>query len=137
LPRRRARITQGSEPSLSIPLDEARQFVGWLKGQLGGDVRSGQSPYIHLIKHCDNQGFYLPVDFAKPFELPLSDDPARQPFVGSSIKLLRKLNALSPKLEAASKMSGEAVDLVKSGWIFMHGCARLSVQYRMPIIFDG
>ena len=79
----------------------------------------------------------LPVDFPKPFAVPLGEGPTPGPVAGSSIKLLRELNALLPRIDAAMKTSGDAVARVKSGWTFMQECARLSVQHRLPIIFDG
>ena len=104
---------------------------------VGTVCQTGRSPYLHLIHHDDHRGFYLPVDFPKPFAVPLGEDPTHGPLAGSSIKLLRELNALLPRIDAAMKTSGEAVARVKNGWTFMQECARLSVQHRLPIIFDG
>jgi len=105
------------------------------------------SSFRHLIRHHDNQGFYLPTDFREPFELPLWEGERAAPLVGSSLALLRELNALGARLGLTRDQGeegwtepfvrGDPLEPVKHGWVFMRHCARLSVRHKLPIIFDG
>lgn len=107
-----------------------------------------RSPYLHLIRHHDNQGYYLPTNFDQPFILPLFDAPDDlQPRAGSSLALLRELNDLGRRI-GMSKDLGEAgwtdqfaaddpLESVKYGWAFMRNVAKISVARKLPIIFDG
>ena len=112
------------------------------------DIFSGApSTFRHLIRHHDNQGFYLPTDFREPFELPLWEEEHAAPIVGSSLALLRELNALGTRLGMSRDYGEEGwtdqfvrddpMEIVRHGWAFMRHCARLSVRHKLPIIFDG
>jgi len=114
------------------------------------------SAYVHLIKHHANRGFYLPIDFARPIEIATGrggdddeDDGDATVIAGSSVRLLRELNLLGPRI-GMDRDLGELADAgepfalrseplarVKYGWAFMRHVTRLSVQHRLPIIFDG
>lgn len=107
------------------------------------------SPYVHLIVHQDHQGYYFPADFAAPMVLPIypNVEESMQPIVGSSHALLRELDDLGHRLGLSRDQgqdgwteqfeSDDPYELVKWGWVFLHQCARLSVEHRLPIIFHG
>ena len=107
------------------------------------------SPYVHLIVHRDSAGYWFPADFAAPMVLPIYPDQeeSMQPIVGSADALLRELNDLGGRLGLTRDQgedgwtdqfeSNDPLEPVKWGWVFLHHCARLSVERRLPIIFEG
>jgi len=106
------------------------------------------SAFLNLVKQHDTGGFYLPVDFPRPLELTVCEDASSTILAGSSIGLLRELNALGPRVglerDLGEMREGEVFALrpeplqyVKFGWAFMRHAARLSVQHRLPIILHG
>jgi hypothetical protein len=106
-----------------------------------------RSPYLHVIRHNDNNGYYLPCEFHSPFELSMSDDPMDRIVIGSSLVLLREMNRLGTLLGITLDQGEpgwteqlrdeDPLVLVKTGWVFMRHCARLSVKHKLPVIFDG
>lgn len=99
--------------------------------------------FPHLIHHEDNQGFYVPLDFKHPTKL-----MGESPMIGSSMQLMFELAALRASLGEfptyeewvnGSKISAEhpGEELVKYGILFLYRACWLSVQHRLPIIFDG
>jgi hypothetical protein len=106
------------------------------------------SAFEHTVKQHDTGGFYLPVDFPRPLELTVWDDASRTILAGSSVALLRELNALGPRVGLERDLGelhpGEVFALrpeplqwVKYGWAFLRHAARVSVQHRLPIILHG
>ena len=104
----------------------------------------GRTGFRHLIRQREHQGFYLPTDFPRPFEVPAWHGQPPAPMVGSSVSLLRELNHLRRALGLSQDM-GEAgweeqidpddpLERVKSGWVFMRHCARLSVKHKLPMV---
>jgi hypothetical protein len=106
------------------------------------------SPYVHLIVHRDATGYWFPVDFASPMVLPIypDQDESMQPIVGSADALLRELDDIGQRLRLSRDQgqdgwtdqfeSNDPLEPVKWGWVFLHHCARLAVQHRLPIIFE-
>ena len=100
--------------------------------------------FPHLIHHEDNQGFYVPVDFELPLKL-----MGRPPTIGSSIRLMIELATLRQGLgdfpDYVSRQQGEDGALephpglawVKYGIAFLYQVCWISVQSRLPIVFDG
>ena len=102
------------------------------------------SKFRHLICHASNQGYYLPVDFPTPLQV--SEDPWIM--AGSSMRLLGELKALGNLLGMTRDWlqleKGEPVapaedplSRIKYGWSVLHAAARMSVENRLPIVFDG
>ncbi len=100
--------------------------------------------FPHLIHHSDNQGFWVPVDFAEPIVL-----DAKSFFVlGSSTRLLAELDDVNRslgqtkdwgQLNSGERASPEGAPLpnVRYGWSVLHAAARISVEKNMPVVFDG
>jgi len=112
---------------------------------LGRIWGGAESQYLHLIVHQDHCGYYLPCEFDEPLALKTGED-SPPVCIGSSVALLRELNTLGAKLRMRNDLEdswggpfdeNDPLNLAKSGWAFMHYCARLSVGHRLPIIFDG
>ena len=110
-------------------------------------LAGGRSGFRHLIRQHPQQGFYLPADFSAPFELSDSQGQGTPPLVGSSVSLLRELNHLRRALGLSQDMGQpgweeqidpeDPLERVKTGWVFMRYCARLSVRQKLPIVFEG
>lgn len=112
---------------------------------LAGICGKGKSSaYPHLIIHADTDGYWVPVRFKQPLML----DRESYFVVGSSIVLLEELDRLGQILgmsrdwgELAEGIGayadGDPLGSVKYGWSVLHYAARMSVQHRLPIIFDG
>ncbi|RMD74727.1 MAG: hypothetical protein D6820_16175 [Lentisphaerae bacterium] len=107
-------------------------------------AKSAQSRFMHLVYHGDNCGYYFPADFDPPCVI----DPERAMIVGSSVRLLAELEMLNKSIGMKRNLGdlkeGEAIasdddpdGALKFGWAFMHHCATLSVEHKLPIIFDG
>ncbi len=108
-------------------------------------------PFNNLIDHSDSEGFYLPVDFEKPFNFEVKQTGTAQAWlcdVGSSQGLLRELDELNKHL----KMPGDYGQLggyeelsaaVKDNeftaerwvWGVMHWLARVSVEKNLLFEF--
>ncbi|MEK7468415.1 MAG: hypothetical protein AAB074_13480 [Planctomycetota bacterium] len=102
------------------------------------------SDYRHLIKHSDNEGFWLPIALDRPVLI----DPDTYLVAGSSSYLLAELDSLAPALgmtrDWLQLASGEyaapkddPLGRTKFSWSVLHAAARLSVEHGLPIIFDG
>ena len=100
--------------------------------------------YPHLIIHADTHGYWVPVRFKQPVMV----DQESYLVVGSSIVLLEELDRLGPLLGMSKDWGeigkgegayadGDPLGSVKYGWSVLHYAARMSVQHRQPIIFDG
>jgi len=112
------------------------------------EIWANQKPtkYPHLIRHHDNAGFYLPFEFEAPFELEIWEGVDHL-LTGSSVRLLNELNDLGTKLnlrhdlaqmrDAGQMLADGPMQLVQWGWMVMRYAARMSVQRRLPLIFDG
>jgi hypothetical protein len=107
-------------------------------------VYSGASTtFPHLIHRQDNAGWYLPVDFPEP--LPAAEGVNS---AGSSVRLLSELERLSQKLGSTFTWKqlhdgkyqldeNDELHDVLYGAAFLTHCARLSLHYKLPIIFDA
>jgi hypothetical protein len=113
-----------------------------------GPIFGGKpSAFVHLIRHTDANGFYLPCDFDRPFEMPLLAGEPVTPLVGSSLRLLKELNALESRLGLRIDEGQEgwtdqleqndSLELTKTGWLILRHAVRLSVANKLPLIFDG
>ena len=102
--------------------------------------------YPHLIRHHDNCGFYLPCDFPEPIGL-ASESGAKDILVGSSQGLLRELTMLAAPLGMRLDQGepgwtdqfhrNDPLEAPKIGFAFMRWVVRMSIQSRMPVIFEG
>ena len=109
-------------------------------------MAGGRCGFRHLIRQHEHQGFYLPTDFPAPFALPewLGQGPA--PLVGSSVSLLRELNHLRRALGLSYDLGderwaeqfepGDPLERVKTGWVLLRHCARLSVKHKLPMVLS-
>ena len=99
--------------------------------------------FPHLIHHEDNQGFYVPVELERPLKL-----MGQPPTIGSSVQLMIELATLQRGLggfpDFAARQQGEqdseahsGLAWVKHGISFLYHACWISVQSRLPIIFDG
>ena len=90
---------------------------------------------------------YLPCDFDRPFALPMFDGEPVTPVIGSSLRLLKELNALGSRLGLSADegqdgwteqfVSDDPSELPKSGWVALRHAVRTSVAHKLPLIFDG
>jgi hypothetical protein len=106
--------------------------------------KNARSSYRHLIQNTVEHGYYLPVDFPHP--LTLTED--KSIMAGSSVRLLEELDRLGKILGMARDWAqlekgegaapeGDPLGKIKYGWSVLRAAARLSVQHRLPIVFDG
>jgi hypothetical protein len=110
-------------------------------------MQSGQTRFVSLICHCDHCGGYLPSDFETPFQYPLFENAPHAPTWGSSLGLLRELNVLGTRLRLTRDMGqdgwsdqlveNDPLERVKLGWMWARQWTRLSVEHKLPVIFDG
>lgn len=107
-------------------------------------TRDVPTAFRHLIKHSDDEGFWLPIPMTHVVLL----DPETWFAAGSSHGLLAELDRLAPSLGmtrdwaqlgrgdcAAAK--DDPLSELKFGWSVLHAAARLSVEHGLPIVFDG
>lgn len=94
-----------------------------MDGLYDDDYYLGRSKFPHLIDHSDCEGYYLPIDFEKPFfHKELSS-------VGSSVRLKAELETLKPDIDS------KGGDYEKKLWDKMYSLACESVKHRLPIVF--
>lgn len=106
--------------------------------------------FAHLINHSDSSGYYIPIDFAEPFtfDAPAFDGGTRKVDVGSSVALLRELDAMNEFLKVpgdCGQLNGTArlaqltesdiFESEKRGWGMMRWLARESVERRLLFEF--
>ncbi len=134
--------------------DQSRAVPGFSFGNesrnhpaLASIYNGAPTAFVHIIRHNDCNGLYLPSDFEKPFKYALFENESVVPLIGSSLKLLKELNILGQRL-GLTKDEGDQgwtdqlkqddpLALVKSAWVVLRHAARLSVSSRLPIIFYG
>lgn len=77
-------------------LEALREIAAGLQGRSVADYQEGRVEpgrlFNHLINHAGDSGYYLPYDFPQAFVL-------GETSFGSSVALLRELEALEPALE--------------------------------------
>lgn len=104
----------------------------------------------HLLCHSDSEGYYLPIDFEKPFL-----DPAhniRGGTLGSSVRLREELLLLVDPLEievdnagdlsdevaarvAAQRPTGAPFAIERLVWLTLYEAARISIEKKTAIVF--
>jgi hypothetical protein len=103
----------------------------------------------HLICHSDADGYYVPVEFAKP----LIDDRLCGGMLGSSQALMRELIKIAPALGISLTDHGELTDAEAQrideaadeeapwekelvAWLSLFEAARLSIRHKTAIVFS-
>lgn len=89
----------------------------------------------HLANHSDSSGFYVPVDFERPFRQDVDDPPLPGGSVGSSQRLLAELTELAPYLgvDANHPQAIKPRSELHEGWQTLFTAAQISVQHGTAI----
>ncbi|HJU40060.1 MAG TPA: hypothetical protein VJ724_10845 [Tahibacter sp.] len=109
-------------------------------------VREIADPTHHLLRHCDCEGCYVPVDFDEV----IFDDETSD--IGSTPRLMRELLFVAPllgvRLDGAhvSDVEIARLDAFAGGkalresallvWLLLYEAARLSLEHRTALVFS-
>ena len=129
------------EPDISVICYELNEmYAGRMKFE----------PFAHLIKHSDEDGFYVPIEFPTPFTMRKSEDgfDSWACNVGSSQALLKELDELNKYLKVPGdygdlcgsarlrqEIQGDAFEKEKWVWGLLRWLARESVAKNVIIEF--
>lgn len=131
------------------PVEPDFSFIGYeLNEMYAGRMKF--EPFTHLIKHSDEDGFYLPIEFPTPFMMRKSDDgfDSWACNVGSSQALLKELDELNKYLKVPGdygdlcgsarlrqEIQGDVFEKEKWVWGVLRWLARESVAKNVIIEF--
>lgn len=127
------------EPDFSVIGHELNEMY---KGQMPF------TPFEHLIKHSDADGFYIPIDFAEPFDIGEPGEEFWACSLGSSKALLRELDELNKHLKMPGDLGelsgsarvrqvteGDVFATEKFAWAVLRWLARESVEKNLLFEF--
>lgn len=130
------------EPDLSIINHELNEMI---------EGRLGYGAFPQVINHSDSNGFYVPVDFEKPFTFDAPSFGGNGTWkcdIGSSQALLRELDELNKHLKVPGdvgqlngsamveqEVKGDVFEKEKLVWAVMHWLARESTQRNLLFEF--
>lgn len=130
----------------SVALHQIAIMAGAWK-ELRAELRAGKDEN-RLIRKLQRESPY-----PKRKEEPLPKVPRGKSVhdwgnVGSSVRLLRELDELNERLRIprdwgdvgtgdTAAPDGDPLETVKYGWAVLHYAARVSVEKRLPLVFDG
>lgn len=129
------------EPDISVICYELNEmYAGRMKFE----------PFAHLIKHSDEDGFYVPIEFPTPFTMRKSEDgfDSWACNVGSSQALLKELDELNKYLKVPGdygelcgsarlrqEIQGDVFEKEKWVWGLLRWLARESVAKNVMLEF--
>ncbi|RMG94726.1 MAG: hypothetical protein D6705_15450 [Deltaproteobacteria bacterium] len=87
--------------------------------------------YPHLMRHSDNRGFWLPIEFDDPMEC---GEPQWWK-VGSAVRLSRELDAVAR--EVARPRVGRVRAQIERFLDLFRSAAATAVSARLPIVIEG
>ena len=89
-----------------------------------------QTSYPHLMRHSDNRGFWLPVDYPEP----VASSEAAWWRIGSSQGLGRELEELTPLIEGLP--TGAARECLEQAHAFFVRAASTASEHKLPVIIE-
>ena len=90
-----------------------------------------QTRYPHLMRHSDNRGFWLPVDYPEP----AASSEAAWWRIGSSQGLGRELEGLTPLIEALP--TGVDREYLEQAHAFFVRAVSTANEHKLPVIIEG
>jgi hypothetical protein len=90
-----------------------------------------QTCYPHLMRHSDNRGFWLPVDYPEP----ATSSEAAWWRIGSSQGLGRELEGITPLIEALPP--GADREYLEKAHAFFVRAVSTANEHKLPVIIDG
>ena len=90
-----------------------------------------QTRYPHLMRHSDNRGFWLPVDYSEP----AASSEAAWWRIGSSQGLGRELEGLTPLIEALP--TGFDREYLEQAHAFFVRAVSTANEHKLPVIIEG
>jgi hypothetical protein len=90
-----------------------------------------QTRYPHLMRHSDNRGFWLPVDYPEP----AASREAAWWRIGSSPGLGRELEGITPLIEALP--SGADREYLEKAHAFFVRAVSTENNHQLPVIIEG
>jgi hypothetical protein len=87
--------------------------------------------YPHLMRHSDNRGFWLPVDYPEP----ATSSEAAWWRIGSSQGLGRELEGITPFIEALPP--GADREYLEKAHAFFVRLVSVANEHRLPVIIEG
>jgi len=90
-----------------------------------------QTRYPHLMRHSDNRGFWLPVDYPEP----AASSEAAWWRIGSSQGLGRELEGLTPLIEALP--TGVDRECLEQAHAFFVRAVSTANEHKLPVIIEG
>lgn len=90
-----------------------------------------QTRYPHLMRHSDNRGFWLPVDYPGP----AASSEAAWWLIGSSQGLGRELEGITPLIEALPP-GADRESLEKAHAFFVRAVSTAN-EHELPVIIEG
>jgi hypothetical protein len=90
-----------------------------------------QTRYPHLMRHSDNRGFWLPVDYPEP----AASSEAAWWLIGSSQGLGRELEGITPLIEALPPWADREC-LEKAHGFFVRAVSTAN-EHELPVIKEG
>ena len=105
-------------------------------------TRPDKTKFSHLHFHEDDAGWYVPVDFELPIP-PIEGCPS----VGSSVRLHSELSVMATELALgvnwrqftanSNIFDNDPLGDLKYATLFLLHCSKMSIHFKLPIIFDG
>lgn len=93
--------------------------------------RGEQTRYPHMMRHSDNRGFWLPVDYPEP----VASSEAAWWRIGSSQSLGRELEELTPLIEALPP--GSDREYMEQAHAFFVRAVSAANEHELPVIIEG
>jgi hypothetical protein len=90
-----------------------------------------QTRYPHLMRHSDNRGFWLPVDYPEP----AASSEAAWWRIGSSRGLGRELEGITPLIEALPP--GTDREFLEKAHAFFVRAVSTANKHALPVIIEG
>lgn len=90
-----------------------------------------QTRYPHLMRHSDNRGFWLPVDYPEP----AASSEAAWWRIGSSQGLGRELEGITPLIEALPP--GPDRECLEKAQAFFVRAVSTANEHELPVIIEG
>jgi hypothetical protein len=109
-----------------VLLEDPRDHLSMLKVYRGEQTR-----YPHLMRHSDNRGFWLPVDYPEP----AASSEVAWWRIGSTQGLGRELEGITPLIEALPP-DADRECLEKAHAFFVRAVSTAN-EYELPVIIEG
>jgi hypothetical protein len=109
-----------------VLLEDPRDHLSMMKVYRGEQTR-----YPHLMRHSDNRGFWLPVDYPEP----AASSEVAWWRIGSTQGLGRELEGITPLIEALPP--GTDRECLEKTHAFFVRAVSTANERKLPVIMDG